>query len=266
MIPNVIHLTFGFSPDFGGKEFSLVHYVCLRSMVAVNEPDRVYLYYAYEPSGPWWDRALELVTPVRVEPPTSIGGVPISHPAHQSDVVRLEKLLEHGGIYLDMDILCVRPFDDLLDAGVVLGEQAGTVDGKLTIDGLCNAVILARPGAPFLRRWLDGFDPATSLWSGFRSTGRDELWDEMSVQYPAHLARLHPDEVTVKSWRSFFWPSWREEDRRALFVDDDPGDFPGAYCHHLWETLAWRDHLADLTPKSIKEGTSRFCVLAQQYI
>jgi hypothetical protein len=31
MIPRILHLCFGMSPDFGGKPWSLVHHVCLSS-------------------------------------------------------------------------------------------------------------------------------------------------------------------------------------------------------------------------------------------
>ncbi len=57
MIPNVIHFCFGLSQDHGGKPFSLVHYLAVRSAVEVNRPDAVRFYYCYEPSGEWWERA-----------------------------------------------------------------------------------------------------------------------------------------------------------------------------------------------------------------
>ncbi len=192
MIPNIIHFCYGFSPDLGGKPFSLVHYLAVRSAVETNRPDAVRLYYKHEPRGVWWDRAKRYLDLVPIEPPTELFGVPVRHHAHQADWVRLEALYEHGGIYLDLDVLCLRSFAPLRHHETVLGQEG--VAGEI---GLCNAVILARPGAPFIRRWMEGFDPATSLWAGFRSKGRDAFWNEMAVRYPAHLARLYPDEVRV---------------------------------------------------------------------
>ena len=43
--------------------------------------------------------------------------------AFVSDYVRLKKLFEYGGIYLDTDIEIVRSFDDLLSNTVFLGEE-----------------------------------------------------------------------------------------------------------------------------------------------
>src|SRR3954464_10261762 len=100
MIPNIIHFNFGMSSDFGNKPFSLVHYLAVRSAVEVNNPDKVYMWYGYEPDTIWWKKALELVTQVKIQIPTKIFNRELLHPAHRSDVVRLDKLITHGGIYL----------------------------------------------------------------------------------------------------------------------------------------------------------------------
>jgi mannosyltransferase OCH1-like enzyme len=73
---------------------------------------------------------------------------------HRADIVRLERLLEVGGIYLDADVLVHRDFDDLLHHSTVLGKE-----GVKPQYGLCNAVILSRPEAPFLRRGTMNIEP-----------------------------------------------------------------------------------------------------------
>lgn len=58
MIPNIIHFVFGLEPDFGGKVFCLVHYLAIKSALLVNKPDKIFLYYCYEPKGNmWWEKA-----------------------------------------------------------------------------------------------------------------------------------------------------------------------------------------------------------------
>src|SRR5581483_6850969 len=112
-----------------------------------------------EPWGPWWELAKPYLEVVKTGAPDSIHGIPLEQGAHQADVARLQILHQHGGIYLDLDVLCLRPFAPLQNESVVMGEEHG--------EGLCNAVILAEPGALFLRRWLDAysnFDPAD--WNG----------------------------------------------------------------------------------------------------
>ena len=260
MIPNVIHFCFGLSQDHGGKPFSLVHYLAVRSAVEVNRPEAVRLYYCYEPSGEWWERARPYLDLVPVEPMATLYGVPHPHYAHQADFRRLAALDEQGGIYLDMDVLCLRSFEPLRRLEMVLGEE-----GKDGFYGLCNAVILSAPGSWFVRKWLEGFDPTTSLWQGFRSSGHDAHWNELSVRYPAYLARLYPDRVHVVGDRAFFWPTWRAEDLHLLYRGTGTS-FAEAYCVHLWEHVAWKRYLKDLDVDFIRSVDTNFNRLARRFL
>jgi hypothetical protein len=73
-----------------------------------------------------------------------------------------------------MDMFIIRPLAEygLMRQDVVMGMEVGRLDPLLMLNGpgsddgnhpvgLCNAVILARPGAEFLKRWMatyeDGF-------------------------------------------------------------------------------------------------------------
>lgn len=255
MIPNVVHFLY-----FGGKPFSLVHYLAVKSASVVNNPDRISWYCDNEPSGVWWEKAKPFVTVVPMTPPTEIGGRPLLHPAHQADVARLEVLRAHGGIYLDIDVICVRPFTPLLGERFVLGQEAE--GGK---HGLCNAVILSEREAFFARKWLEGFDPATSHWNGFRSRGRDEHWGEMSVRYPTFLASVHPDEIAIQDYRAFHWPTYSPDHLDWLFRKT--GDaFAHAYCHHLWETVSWDRFLRDLTPEYIETVETNFTTIVRRFL
>ena len=50
MIPKIVHLCFGMTPDFGGKPWSLVHHGCLRSIVERIKPAEVRFYYSHPPA------------------------------------------------------------------------------------------------------------------------------------------------------------------------------------------------------------------------
>lgn len=252
-IPKVLHYTFGMAADFGGKPWSLLHYVCLRSAIAHIAPDQVFFYYEYEPTGPWWDLSRDLVTLVKITAPREIFGNPLLHVAHRSDVVRLQKLIEHGGIYLDADVLVQRDFDDLLNETVVLGREGR--DGEF---GMANAVILARPNAPFLVRWLE-------TYRSFRSKGRDEFWNEHSVEYPAKLAKEHPEDITVLSEKAFYWPLWTDEHLDWIFRSRKPIPLDQTYANHLWEARAW-SIVEDLTPGQVRTKDTNFNRWARPYL
>jgi Glycosyltransferase sugar-binding region containing DXD motif len=104
MIPKVLHYIFGMASGAGGKPWSLVHYVCLRSAIERIRPTDVFFYCEDEPTGPWWELTCGLVSVERIKAPREIFGNPLLLDAHRADVVRLESLLSKGGIYLDVDV------------------------------------------------------------------------------------------------------------------------------------------------------------------
>jgi hypothetical protein len=244
-IPKKLHFCFGFTPDFAGKPWGLVHYACVKSAIERIKPDEASLCYEYEPSGPWWELTKALLQLVPVKAPREIHGRPLVHAAHRADVVRLRRLLEHGGIYLDTDVLVNKDFAPLLGASCVLGTEAAD-----TI-GLCNAVILAEANAPFLRRWLESYH-------SFRSEGEDAYWNEHSVTIPNQLAAECPEEITVLDHKAFFWPLWTSDHLKWMFASTNNLEAPDAYAHHLWESRAWIEYLENLTVAEVRSIDTNF--------
>jgi len=247
VIPKTLHYVFGMAPDAGGKPWSLVHYACLKSAVERIKPKDAYFYCEYEPEGPWWELTRRFVDLEKIKAPREIFGNPVIHPAHRADVVRLEKLISRGGIYLDADVFVHRSFDDLLCNATVLGKQV--LDGADF--GLCNAVILSEAQAPFLRRWF-------SEYRSFRSLGRDEFWDEHSVQVPLRLFKQFPHEVTALPHFAFFWPTFKPDDIRLIFDSSGKIEISKALATHLWESIAWERYLEYLTPGRVRSIESNF--------
>src|SRR6185437_4249804 len=153
-------------------------------------------------------------------------------------------------IYLDLDVLCVKPFTDLLQNEFVMGEEK--IDD--TIIGLCNAVILSKKNALFATKWLEGYSEETSLWQGFQS----QDWNEMSVKYPYYLSNLYPGDIKKVSYKKFFSPTYQTEELDTFFLKNT-NDFDEAYCHHLWNSITYDNYLSKFTEESINQGTSTFC-------
>jgi hypothetical protein len=244
MIPDDYHFIFGMCA--GGKPFSLVHYVAVASCHAVNHPRTINLYYRFEPSGYWWEKAKPLLNPVPVTPPASIFGNPLVRAEHIADVLRLQILIERGGVYLDLDVISIRPFAALMGFDSVLGEECGV--------GLCNAVILASPGSVFLRRWLNAY----------RSfDGRE--WNMHSVRVPYLLWCQRPDQVHVVDHMSFFWPMYWPDHLEAFFRKPGSDFCAESFCVHLWQSFTWR-YLEDLTESHIIATQTEFCSLLRPYL
>jgi Glycosyltransferase sugar-binding region containing DXD motif/Methyltransferase domain len=245
-IPKILHYCFGLDPSFGGKPWSLVHYVCVKSAIERINPVQTYIYYEYEPKGVWWDLTRRMLTPVRVNAPREIFGNAVQHVAHRADIVRLQTLIRQGGIYLDADVLVHQNFDDLLDNSVVLAEEG--VGAKF---GLGNAVIMAEPGAPFLKRWYEEY-------RSFRSKGHDDYWSEHSVRLPLILSRKYPNELTILSHTAFYWPLWTQEHLQLIYGSPLVCEQRASLANHLWESAVWEDYLEFLTPGKVRAIDSNF--------
>ncbi len=218
MIPNNIHMMWFVNDK--SRPFSFINYLAVRAAKEVHNPDNLFVYYNADlPDNPHWQAAKQYATFVQVEAPTEFEGVALSFPQYQADVFRLQRLYAEGGIYLDTDAITTKPFTDLLHNHCVLG-----VDHKNEV--IPNGMILARPGHPFLKRWLDTL--ASEL--------NNPVWATHAVVLPYRLYREDPtqiDEYHVDLFLPFGW-----EDKGILGTDLSYADrVRDAYCVHMWESM-----------------------------
>ena len=216
-IPNQIHFVFGLKPQ--DEEFMFSYYVAVYSSYILNKPDKIYFYYNHVPHGKWFTKLKEIPIIVfeKVDIPTHIGNKPLLHIAHKADIIRMEKLLERGGIYMDIDTISVRPYTHLLHNDVVLGKEKG--------DGICNAVMMTKPNSEFFTIWYDNYEKE------FKSNG----WNEASIKLPKLLADKYPNKLTLLEEDVFFLPSWNETDKIFEKTYDIPNNL---ITLHLWESYS----------------------------
>ncbi|PFH59924.1 hypothetical protein XA68_11693 [Ophiocordyceps unilateralis] len=267
-IPRVVHFITGVDRP---NPITLITWLAVRAVAANLGPDvEIRLHHVFlSEDGPWWPEVRDRVTLVRHEPSFLDGfsGIkpppPEWHPAHKADILRLQILSDHGGIYLDADVILLRPLDTLLSGrrDVIMGYEGGHRQG------MCNAVILAKKGAPFLQRWYslyDYFDPS--------------LWNYHSVMLPAKLAAAYPDDICPLSPEAFFWPLWTDDQKAWMHrkLDRDEADevaaamernggalFPGQLAYHATGSAK---HMRNPTPHGILTEDTRFNMLVRRYI
>ena len=217
----LVHFIFGLSDEPTERAFTYAHYVAVRAAHLHMQPASLLLHHHHLPTGAWWSEAQKLLELRRVELPRTIFGRPLVAAAHRADVLRLQLLIAHGGLYLDLDVIVLRPMHNLLRGtrAFVIGREGHAGHGGL--HGLCNAVLLAHPNASFARRWLAEYHDFGT--SGATSTSAVDPWSEHSVQRPVALAARHPDEIHVLPYKAFFWPDWDEDQlQRLLLLRTDP--------------------------------------------
>ncbi|XP_074656910.1 uncharacterized protein LOC141910093 [Tubulanus polymorphus] len=221
VVPRILHLAW-----YGNPTMRFHHYVSFLSAYHILKPERILFWYGVRPSGAWWRRLRENITEFdRVvemryrAAPTEIHGRAIQRPEHSSDVVRLEAILEYGGIYLDLDVIVLHSFDRLLRYSVTLGREHWF--------GLCNGILIARPNALFMRIWRAEYRTFDS-WR----------WATHSVVLPHYLARRYPYLVHIEE-RTLNRPNWMELDK---IYANAPWNWRENYAVHLWYRKYGIDH------------------------
>ena len=111
-IPNDVH-----QPWLHGGPLRWEHVLGMLSVRFVQQPSRYILYYDKQPkqSAAWRCACEALATEcVRQKSPTNIPGQRKRlRMYHWPDMMRLQLMIEHGGIFLDHDAFVVRPLDEL---------------------------------------------------------------------------------------------------------------------------------------------------------
>lgn len=252
-VPNIIHFMFFRGPK--SREFSYINYLAVKIAHEVQKPDAIYFYYNEEPEdNPHWEAMKPYVRMVQMEPPTEVDGVSLSGwPQYQADIVRLQKLYEHGGIYLDTDCLLLKPLNEFL-------SHSCTMSGKLKTeeDGaeyMSSQTIVAEPRSPFIKKWIDSF--ADGL--------KTQIWAWHSVCLPVEIYRHYPDLLNLLDEKKFL--PFAFEDYSILepeAADEFIARIGYSYVVHLWDTI-WHDRLKEIDDKYLSSMDNAFARLFRAY-
>lgn len=153
-IPPIVHFV-QLQPDETAElHFSFEAFLALYAAYRHVQPSRIYIHTDFSPEaiaaaihhGSSWTRKVltsfpDVVHVNHVTAPTHANGRPITLVEHRSDMVRLDQLARFGGIYLDWDVITLRPLAPLRHAGfrAVVGRQFDSF--------VNNGILLATPGS-----------------------------------------------------------------------------------------------------------------------
>jgi FkbM family methyltransferase len=228
-IPKIIHLLY-----FGETEFYNFHHRCVHSMLQYMPNYDIRIYNAKEPVGnAFWDdiKKQARVSIHKMDPPVFYDGFELKHFQYKADVVRLELLYEHGGVYLDLDMLITRPFDDVFSSGhsFYISEECANGAGN---GALINAFLAAKPKNEFIKLWLNEFKSGLRLgiWAThIRDSNKQLLQD--------HPHYMHKYRIRILDGKLFMALHWQDT---VAFIHSEtiPHEFPSeSYGTHLWETI-----------------------------
>ena len=225
-IPHVIHLLY-----FGETEFYNFHHRCVHSMLQYMPHYEIRIYNSKEPvNNKYWDdiKAQPGVRILKIDVPQFFDGFELKHFQYKADVVRLELLYEHGGVYLDLDMIITRPFDEVFKSGhsFYISEE------RTNCRSLINAFLAAKPKNEFIKLWLNEFKSGLRLgiWAHHIRDSNKKLIDD-------HPHYLHKYRMKVLDGTVFMPLHWQDT---VAFLNSEsvPYEFPAeSYGTHLWETI-----------------------------
>lgn len=241
-IPRIVHFIVGQekrentqNQSTSSSSFIFINYLNILAARRQLKPDKLYIHYHTEPNTFWWNQTKQdpdiNVTLVKSRLVESIFNKSVDQLAHRADVMRLEILINYGGIYFDTDVLALRSFEPLLSlADVVMANQD---DDEKTA---CSAIVIAKKNATFLRRVYDAYQSFD-----------DSCWDCHSVRLTGQLALIYPNEARLLPTVTFFYPGYYHGD---IFFRENDYNFSSNYASHLWNKV-FHDELEKLTPEKI---------------
>ncbi|KAI3390249.1 hypothetical protein diail_11040, partial [Diaporthe ilicicola] len=156
-IPPVVHFVQLKKDEASSLHFSFESFLALYAAYHFVQPSIIYIHTDFSPNevadaatyGSSWTRRVLTAFPKvvrlnKVTAPTQANGLDIKHVEHKSDFVRLDQLVRHGGIYLDWDVLILKPLSPLLNAGfkAVVGRQSdATINNGVILAARDSAVV-----------------------------------------------------------------------------------------------------------------------------
>jgi Glycosyltransferase sugar-binding region containing DXD motif len=245
--PNVVHFVYPVT-DLT-RPLSFLNYIAVRRALTIHRPDRIYFWTNIdELEGQWGDLITPMIELRKCDLVTEYDGTPIKWPQYMSDVMRLQILYEHGGIYMDTDMLLVKPLYEWMGSKLIMSWEPSEPLGQ----SACNALIISPPKNPFLNLWLEYLPEAL----------KSETWAEGGVNLPASLWKSH--RFTAREFTEiidpyFFCPL----DLKANWLFDPALKAEAKYktkeslAIHAFETF-WRVQVSDVTPEWCKSNDCLF--------
>lgn len=260
-IPKIFHFIY----IFGGHDFLMAHYIAIRSCYEIHNPDKIYFYTDGDnPNNEWFQKVKSFVEVVPVRIPSHINNRYIFCKQHQADVMRLYILKKAGGVYMDIDILSLKPLDGNRQLSMEKKGDQNLYNNKFVIckeavDKYCNCFIMSVREHPIFDCWLDAYEKHYGMV--------EDHWAGLSVRKPYELITQDKDDKfgsVVLSQRVILPFLFHDF---SFFHKDISSTLTESLTVHLWDTEALK---YDLVPKNVKyfeeNPNNTFTKLFRKYI
>lgn len=235
MIPNIIHMIYPVTDKT--RPWSVINTLAVK-LARKHHDGRIFI---------WTNDKYKIPEDVRFtirimacELPTHLEGVEIKWPQYVADVMRLQILRDHGGIYMDTDILLQKPLTEFLSEErlVMSWETADRMS-------MSNALMMSPPNNLFVEEWLRRMPEAV----------QSDTWAYGGVVLPAKMAsNPYLNENMTVLPHTFCCPlglsqPWLFDPKLKVEAKEKIKD---ADAIHVFETY-WRDTIKNITPEWLEK-------------
>jgi hypothetical protein len=226
----------------GSRPFSYINALAVRAAATRHYKDPIIMWCNEIPkNNPNWYMVKDLFEVRPIEMPSEIGGVPLEHVQYKADVLRLQILQKHGGIYLDTDSLLLKGLHPFTDKEMVLARESP--------DSIAMSPIICKPNADFVNVWLQRIPQALEVGT----------WAYHAVNLPVEIAKYHACDIRPQAE---FFPF---DLRHNYLFDDGRADehmqrMGDPYALHVYETY-WAGYLNGVDETYMKKRDTLFARL-----
>jgi len=224
VIPNIVH--FIYPVNSKTRPFSSLNIQAVKRAATIQKPDTIRFWTNAKPGDiAGWGEIASMVDLIPTIMPEH------EWPQYQSDTLRLNILYDQGGIYMDTDLLTLRPMPMFEDSLTISWESEKR-------ESVSNALMISAPRVPFIAEWMRRLPQAqsSSTWAYGGVVLPAEMMFDPTVDMD-HVVNMPPGFCCAldlsKPWLTE--PELKDQARDKL-------DGADAYGIHCFETF-WRHRL-----------------------
>lgn len=257
-IPNIFHFI-----NIGPREFNMLHFISIYSAYTLNKPEKIYLYCDHEQKhNIYYEILKDVLTIEYITVPNDINGIRLESYQYKADVIRMTKLIERGGIYMDLDVISLKPLHKFLDNKIVLGSELSDDPDSININefkSITNAVILTEPNNSFMKEWFKQMP--------YNIVGKP--WAYHAVCLPKEILLNNPhylNDIKLEPSKTFMPFCFRKP---YIFNNDSiemKTLLKESYTMHLWETIWYNEYISKFSVQYFLENNNIFTDICKQYI
>jgi len=150
------------------------------------------------------------------------------------DAARYMFLYYYGGLYSDLDIVCIRPMDPFLCHSALMAPTRPL--------GLANDLMMARPGHPLFKEFIDHLEKAFFTWQRIILIRHFRI---LMTTGPLFVTMVHKKVGPIPDLYLLSHAHYSSQDKETAHVIHIPGDTWAGWDTHLlnfifrhWKSIA----------------------------